>query len=377
MIQPFHQTAAPRRHVLLCATGLSPQVVTETLHALASGAAGGVIVPEAVHVVSTSEGADRVRQWLLSVEPGWFHRLRVDLHLPPIHFDESTIHVLRDAQGAELADLRSAADNAAAADGIAELVRQLTRDPSTCLHVSLAGGRKTLGFFAGYALSLFGRSQDRLSHVLVEAPFESSADFFYPTPYSRVIGVGPAGSLPVDCRDARVTLADIPFVRLREGLPKALLEGRSGFAEAVAAAQPGFATPYLRIEVDRARLEAGGRTVRMPPAQLAFYLWFARRAKAGQPGLVRPTDGFPDAAYAADYRAAYDALRGITPALERRFSQGMALGDFDISKSKVNATLRAALGSVAPHYEILGDGERVQRFALRLPPACILIEGER
>ena len=50
------------------------------------------------------------------------------------------------------------------------------------LHVSIAGGRKTMGFYVGYALSLFARDQDRLSHVLVPPSLESRQDFFYPPP---------------------------------------------------------------------------------------------------------------------------------------------------------------------------------------------------
>lgn len=65
-----------------------------------------------------------------------------------------------------------------AADAIVELVRRCTQDDQTALHVSIAGGRKTMGFFMGYALSLYGRPQDRLSHVLVSAPFESNHDFY-------------------------------------------------------------------------------------------------------------------------------------------------------------------------------------------------------
>jgi CRISPR-associated protein (TIGR02584 family) len=30
----------------------------------------------------------------------------------------------------------------------------------------MPGERKTMGFYVGYALSLFGRAQDRLSHVI-------------------------------------------------------------------------------------------------------------------------------------------------------------------------------------------------------------------
>jgi CRISPR-associated protein (TIGR02584 family) len=53
------------------------------------------------------------------------------------------------------------------------------------LHVSIAGGRKSMGFFAGYAFSLFGRTQDRLSHVLVNDPFESFPDFYFPQNHTK------------------------------------------------------------------------------------------------------------------------------------------------------------------------------------------------
>jgi CRISPR-associated protein (TIGR02584 family) len=49
------------------------------------------------------------------------------------------------------------------------------------LHVSIAGGRKTMGFYAGYALSLYGRAQDRMSHVLVDEKFEKGINFYYPS----------------------------------------------------------------------------------------------------------------------------------------------------------------------------------------------------
>ncbi|TSE25407.1 CRISPR-associated ring nuclease Csm6 [Tepidimonas aquatica] len=151
------------RSVLLAVTGLSPQVVTETLYALAQEKNPDAI-PREVHLITTAEGAERARLMLLSESPGWFERLRGDWALPPIAFDEAHIDVLRDGNGQPLRDVRTAQDNRAAADQIADWVRRLTEDEHSTLHVSLAGGRKTLGFFAGYALSLWGRSQDRLSH---------------------------------------------------------------------------------------------------------------------------------------------------------------------------------------------------------------------
>ncbi|MDP2794168.1 MAG: CRISPR-associated ring nuclease Csm6 [Sulfurisoma sp.] len=81
-----------------------------------------------------------------------------------IAFTTEHLHPLLGSDGQPLADVRSEADNIAAADAITEQVRQLTADPNCALHVSITGGRNTLGFYLGYALSMFGRPQDRLSH---------------------------------------------------------------------------------------------------------------------------------------------------------------------------------------------------------------------
>jgi CRISPR-associated protein (TIGR02584 family) len=70
---------------------------------------------------------------------------------------------LQQANGEPLVDIRTQANNQAMADGITEWIRSFTADPETAMHVSIAGARKTMGFYAGYALSLYSRSQDRLS----------------------------------------------------------------------------------------------------------------------------------------------------------------------------------------------------------------------
>ncbi len=103
---------------------------------------------------------------LLSEDPGWFHALRRDYDLPEIRFDPEDIAELVDADGQPLPDIRNRAENDRAADQIVDLLRNLTSDPDAALHVFIAGGRKTMGYYLGYALSLFGRPQDRLSHVL-------------------------------------------------------------------------------------------------------------------------------------------------------------------------------------------------------------------
>lgn len=358
------------RRVLLAVTGLTPQVVTETLFALMKS--GPSALPHEVHVITTAEGADRARLALLSESPGWLQRFVQDFGLAPIRLDHESIHVIRDAAGAPLTDIRTAQDNVQAADQIADLVRRLTDDDVSSLHVSMAGGRKTLGFFAGYALGLWGRPQDRLSHVLVSEPFEQSWDFFYPTPYERIIET--RGGKLADCAQAEVTLADIPFVRMRHSLPRALLDGKTCFADAVHAAQALVAGPRLVIDLDGQRVEAAGRCFDMPPADLAFLAWFARRASHLMPPLPCPRDQNPSPEYAHGYMAEYLRIRGPFGDDERtraRYASGMAKTDFEERKSKLKRVLERHLGSAAQPYLVCGDGRRPMSYHLALPASSI------
>jgi len=68
------------RRVLLAVTGLSPQIVTETLFALAVRGRSPWL-PTEVHIITTAEGGERARLALLHPRDGWFHRLRQDYDL--------------------------------------------------------------------------------------------------------------------------------------------------------------------------------------------------------------------------------------------------------------------------------------------------------
>jgi CRISPR-associated protein (TIGR02584 family) len=276
----------PRR-ILVCVTGLSPQIVTETLYALCV-AKGTPWVPHEIRLITTQRGAENAQLMLLSNNPGWFHRLLKDWSLPPIAFDVSHIEVLRDHEGKLLNDIRDDRDNQQAADGIANLIRQLTQDDNTEIHASIAGGRKTMGFFMGYAMSLWGRAQDKLSHVLVSAPFEGRSEFFYPTPEPQVIAARDRGQDPLDASKAEVWLGDIPFVRLRSLLPASIRSKSTGFASAVAAANRALDQIELIIDVPRGRILINDTPMRLPPLQLALMSLLAWRCIKGMPALRAP-----------------------------------------------------------------------------------------
>lgn len=365
------QLRYPRR-ILLAVTGLTPQVVTETLYALRHR--GDEVLPTEIHLLSTAEGIERARLTLLSDEPGWFHRLRRDYALPAMRFDESCLHVLEDGAGRTLTDIRTESDNIAAADTITDWIRHLTADDTSQLHVSLAGGRKSMGFYAGYALSLYGRPQDRLSHVLVMPPYESHPDFFYPTPTSRIIYTAGADSRPLDTKAAAVTLADIPFVRLRRSLPKTLLKGRTRFSQVVEAAQSSLTQPKLTIDLEHRSIQAGGVGLTLAPTQLAFLAWFARHRLAQAPALVCPPDGVPEPGYASAYLAEYMKIIGAMGDGDRtheRLRQGMDKAFFEQTKSKLHRRIDDVLGHTAGPYLIGHDGARPRRFSLTLPPEAI------
>ncbi len=364
----------PMHRILIAVTGLSPQVVTETVYALAHDRAQPWI-PDAIHVITTRTGAVNLRLNLLAANTGWFHRLRADYQLPPIRFTESDIHVVTDATGTPLDDIRTQEDNTAAADFITEHLRLLTANPNTELHVSLAGGRKTMGYYVGYALSLLGRVNDRLSHVLISAPFENQREFYYPTPYDHPVHVQQSGkNTTVNARDAVVELAEIPFVPLRHGLPADLLAGKTSFRQAVDAARVSLGPAELTLDVRRCTVVAAGKTFKIPPAQFAMLALFAWRAQQGKPPLRAPKKDSRDQTWSRqvleDLQSAFG--QALIPDRTHDALHKGADGDyFSQTLSKLHKVLNAALGTAAAPYRIIGEGIPRRIYRLQLPAEAI------
>ena len=370
------QAPTPRR-ILLAVTGLTPQVVTETLYALACRAEAPWI-PDEIHLITTATGAENARLNLL-LPDGWFHRLCADYRLPAIEFPVKNIHILRDANDAPLDDIRTPEQNTLAADFITETMRRMTGTADSEIHVSIAGGRKTMGYYLGYALSLYGRPQDRLSHVLVSDPFETNREFFYPTPYDHPIHSKRGDKeITVDARNARVELADIPFVRLRAGLPTELLQGGARFSQAVAAAQCSGREVGLVIDLAARTAAAGGESLKLTPQNFTLMLWLARRRLEGRTPIHCSKAGNPDAArdYLTVCREVYGEQSAELERLETALKKGMDSPWFSPAKNRLHKALVRALGqSGAAPYQIHQVGTRKEAcFGLTLAPAHIRIE---
>jgi CRISPR-associated protein (TIGR02584 family) len=362
-----------RNRILIALAGLSPQLVTETVFGLAVAAVPRWI-PDEIHLITTREGAERARLTLFG--PGnWFGRLCREYDLNGISFSEHQIHIV-DREGQLLEDIRNTQENRAAADFIVQLMRRFTRDPESEIALSIAGGRKTMGFFAGAALSLFGRSQDRLLHVLVSpGGFESHPGFFYPTKGPQIIYSLGNNSRPMDCSMAEITVAELPFVRLREWIPQTALESPASWSETVAATQQRLGPPTLKLFPRTCRVFAVGQKVWMQRASFAFYLWLARRAAAGKAFLPSP-DGASAVVYTDEYRKAYFAAGGASTsrtiaALEK---EPMTADFFVERRSRVNSALQRALGWRAGPFLIQSCGKRPNTgYGIDLPRDAVVI----
>jgi CRISPR-associated protein (TIGR02584 family) len=93
MLQQADRPGSCERRVLLAVTGLSPQIVTETLYALAV-TEKPTWIPSEIRIITTLRGAAIARDSLLADDPGWIRRLCADYGLPEIAFGADHIHGL-------------------------------------------------------------------------------------------------------------------------------------------------------------------------------------------------------------------------------------------------------------------------------------------
>ena len=291
------------KHTLLATTGASPQVVTETLYAIHHE---NLQWPDDIYLITTSVGKKEAVKGLL--EESHLQRLCNELNRPMPTFDADHVLVTPGADGAEVEDARSLDDHEALANFIMTQVRNRTASPDTSLHASLAGGRKTMTFYIGYAMSLFGRAQDTLSHVLVSKDYETLRGFWFPTQAQAHRYVANHKGETLDASTAEVTLARIPFIRHRRNLPQVLLQSDSTvqFADLVELINLGENRQDIRVSVDlpaqTLRVHNENNTLNVEITlgllELAFYTFMARATLKGETDWTRPSKDKRDAFFA-------------------------------------------------------------------------------
>ena len=214
-----------KKHILLSITGGSPAVLTETLYGIYKN---NLTWPDEIQVITTQYGEKQLRLALFEKndqDNNVIEQLCADYGIENVPcFSSDQVHIVPDANNNFVDDARSEADQEALADYIVKAVAQLCDDSNNTIHASISGGRKTMTFYLGYAMTLFARKDDMLSHVLLTDPQYEISDFYYPTPYSnRIKNYKKDKWLDTQSSDVDVVLSNIPFIRQREHLNLSML----------------------------------------------------------------------------------------------------------------------------------------------------------
>ena len=262
------------RRTLVVSVGLSPQVATCATHALAEAGTA----PTELVLLTTTAGALSCRSLLLAAD-GAFARYAAEWDRPWAAALARTARLeVVETDTGDLDGLRSAT---AFADRAAALLRRLTADSDVALHVSVAGGRKTAAAALAIAMCLWGRPQDRLSHVVTESAFEGHPEFYFPSRRAKPM-LGRDGQL-IDAAAAQVRLVEIAFPRVR----RLVGEGAKTLEAAVASAQATLDQQRLVVDRPARIIRWDGTPLDWPPAPSAFLAWLAADLLAGSSGIPR------------------------------------------------------------------------------------------
>ncbi len=190
------------KNILICVTGLTPQIVTETFYCLA---VQKKIKINELYVLTTLRGksvilgkdsAPNTPNTRLKDE---LNNLCSKYKVPKPLFENNDKHIITaKEESIELSDIRTDKQNILFPNKAAEFLREKTSDPDTNIYCSISGGRKTMSVHLAAALSLFGRENDKLLHVLTSEEYEFKG--FYPMNKKE---------------DKALELSEIPFIRLR------------------------------------------------------------------------------------------------------------------------------------------------------------------
>ena len=375
--------------ILLAVTGMSPAVLTETVWALAQEKEP--VIPDRVVVITTISGRQAIeRELLMPAQPDaptvWQQLRRAVLgkaaeHDPRLNFDALRLIEApnpRTGKSDWLEDLRTPEENAATANFILAELRRWVETPDTRLVLSIAGGRKTMGALLYACISLLGRETDRLTHVLVNDPFDDprlKPRFYFPKqPQQELVAMD---GRAVRAAEAKIDLADLPFVPLRNLFERDLVRKPCSFVELVRRCRgkvEEIARRNVRLKLAWSRrvIAVNDQPVRLSPLQCLLLLFLAENAKLARPAPEKYEAAIePLQAFAAKVKAACVAEDGNDWRDEALLPQ-----DFDGQRlrkvlDELKTKLRQAGPDAAALIPLLPEKGR---FTLDLAPAAITIK---
>ena len=267
-----------KRIVLVAGMGTSPAVLTNAVWALLHQREP--VIPDEIVVFITKNGKTLLKKELFE-NCVWTDMLKCLMHegfeiRGKLMFGETSIRSIPDANGNEIDDLRTGEDNLRAADFMLAQLRQYTEDSGVELHVSIAGGRKTMSALLFSCMTLLGREDDKVYHVLLPSEFEGGTEpvFYFPKSSakykSRFTGNIYSGE------KIKSELFEVPFVRMRgwyqdkfKAIPPSY---RTLISKIQTLSPPAVAYPEIEIDAWNGWVTINGRQVSMSRPCFAMLL---------------------------------------------------------------------------------------------------------
>lgn len=264
------------KNILICVSGLTPQIVTETLFCLAFKEKKQI---DEIYVLTTKRGRDvilgRDKHPATPKSPlkDEIENLCKKYKIKKPLFEENDNHIIvAKEESIELPDIRSDKDNILFPNKICEFLRNKSSDPDNVLYCSITGGRKSMSVHLANALSIFARENDRLVHVLTKEEHEFKG--FYPQTKEEI-------------KD--LELADLPFVRLRPILsaeikrPDLLASNFDDIVKFTQAQLKSLApSNKIIIDIEKRELRFGNDNVVLGPMEFLFYYYFVDSKLRGE-----------------------------------------------------------------------------------------------
>jgi len=320
-------------NILICVSGLTPQIVTESLFCLS---VQEKIPINEVYVLTTKRGRDvilgRDKHPATPKTPlkNEITNLCRKYKLKEPLFRENDNHIIvAKEETIELPDIRSDKDNVLFPNKVCDFLRFKSTNPDNVLFCSITGGRKSMSVHMANALSLFARENDRLIHVLTKE--ENEFKGFYPKTKTEI-------------KD--LELADIPFVRLRPIISAELNKPdllKSKFDEVVKFTQTQLKalapSSKMIIDVERRELRFGNNTLQIEPMEFLFYYYFID-------SKIRGTTNISVQVFTSDEtkNLFIDYFSEFFPNFylkeKRWYEKGFSKEDFRVKRSKVNSKIK-------------------------------------
>lgn len=354
------------KNILLAVLGLSPQVITETLYAIYQEGRS----VDAVHVITTRKGKERLNAQLMASGDGWYHRFLREYGIEGIEFPHENVHTVRDAYGNEYDDIEDAESNEALLKLCLDITFHLTKNPEHAVFFSIAGGRKTMSACLMVAAQCYGRPQDRIYHVLVSSEYEINPDFFYPPRQSVAIQLIDEKGQEYfkETKYAEVKLVSLPFFSFRHLLAGDMLRNPRLPSDLMLSLVKED-KPELVIDLTQSKIIFKRRECDLMPARMALYAFFAQRKKNCGENEEKSCRGcsncYVEWSSLSDYKDEITKIyRKCNPkrAIEEMRPGGILdldMGNFNAYKGKIRRDLELAFGPYnARSISITGVGKK-------------------